>query len=129
MSIKIVTHANTVKRMMFLVGLTLTVAAVLFMLIEGASLLDGFYWASTTMTSVGYGDISPATALGKIMTIVFQIWSMFVLLPLAVWNIINMFDTSAFTHREQEWVEDTLKRIAAAQNVELSESPSDHDCY
>jgi voltage-gated potassium channel len=38
---------------------------------EGSrSLEEGFYWAAATMTTVGYGDISPHTTEGRIIAIV-----------------------------------------------------------
>ena len=40
-----------------------------FMLIEGMSLADAFYFSIVTITTVGYGDIHPATQSGKILTI------------------------------------------------------------
>lgn len=39
--------------------------------IEGWSLLDSLYFSSTTLTTVGFGDISPVTPLGKIFTIIY----------------------------------------------------------
>ncbi len=39
---------------------------------EGISIFDGFYWASTTMTGVGYGDITPTNTASKIVAIVIQ---------------------------------------------------------
>jgi voltage-gated potassium channel len=37
--------------------------------VENRSLGNGIYWAVTTMTTVGYGDITPKTPEGKIMAI------------------------------------------------------------
>jgi len=41
-----------------------------FMLAEGLSLTDAIYFTIVTIATVGYGDISPATSLGKILSIV-----------------------------------------------------------
>jgi hypothetical protein len=42
-----------------------------FTLVEGWSVLDAFYFSVTTLTTVGFGDPAPATAAGKIFTIVY----------------------------------------------------------
>ena len=42
-----------------------------FTLVEGWSVLDSFYFSVTTLTTVGFGDPAPTTALGKIFTIVY----------------------------------------------------------
>ena len=36
---------------------------------ENISLGNGIYWAITTMTTVGYGDITPKTPEGKVIAI------------------------------------------------------------
>jgi len=126
---------NPIKRMAnhpgllaLVVALTLVLAGLGFAAIEGGSILDGLYWASTTITSVGYGDLSPATSLGKILTIVFQLWSLFVLLPCAVANIIDSVrvDEHKMTHSEQEWLFDAVEKIAESSNVTLDDQPEDY---
>ncbi len=39
-----------------------------FMIIEGRTFLDAFYFVIVTMATVGYGDVHPVTSAGKILT-------------------------------------------------------------
>jgi len=41
-----------------------------FVLAEGLSPLDALYFTVVTVTTVGFGDIAPTTALGKVLTLV-----------------------------------------------------------
>jgi hypothetical protein len=41
-----------------------------FMIVENLSLVDAIYFSIVTMATVGYGDIHPQSALGKILAIV-----------------------------------------------------------
>jgi len=52
------------------------------------SYLDAVYWAVTTMSTVGYGDITPVTLIGKIVT-VFLICAGFLILVLATSIVTN----------------------------------------
>src|SRR5258708_40166420 len=44
-----------------------------FYLIEGWSILDSLYVAAQTVTTVGYGDLTPATRNGRIFSTVFML--------------------------------------------------------
>jgi len=56
---------------MFLVAMlaVLVVGTVGFTLAEGLPLVDAVYFSIVTITTVGYGDISPHTELGKVLAI------------------------------------------------------------
>lgn len=54
--------------LILLLGIVL-VGTAGFMAIEGFSLSDAFYFTMVTITTVGYGDIHPATQTGKMLSI------------------------------------------------------------
>ncbi|MEJ7842974.1 MAG: potassium channel family protein [Rubrobacter sp.] len=52
-----------------LVVITLAAGTLFYWQVEGWSLLDSFYFSSITLTTVGYGDLAPQTASGKLFTV------------------------------------------------------------
>lgn len=57
---------------LFVVGLVLTFLAISWItaLVEGWNWLDGLYYGVAVMTTVGFGDFTPQTDAGKIITLV-----------------------------------------------------------
>lgn len=47
--------------------------AVFYHLAEGWRWVDAFYFCVATLTTVGYGDLTPATDLGKVFTMVYLV--------------------------------------------------------
>lgn len=55
------------------VAVVLAVGTVFYSLEEGWSLLDALYFSVVTLTTIGYGDLYPTTALSKLFTIVYVV--------------------------------------------------------
>ncbi len=62
-------HEPDVRALGTLAAALIVFATVFYRLVEGWSLLDSLYFSVVTIASVGYGDLTPHTALGKIFTI------------------------------------------------------------
>nr|WP_275695484.1 potassium channel family protein [Fredinandcohnia sp. SECRCQ15] len=55
------------------------------------SIFEGIWWTMTTMTTVGYGDVSPATVIGKTFAILFVYLFGIGLFGLIIGKIIDSF--------------------------------------
>jgi len=54
-------------------GMLLLAGTLIFMILEDLTLVDAFYFSFITLATIGYGDISPATDVGKIVTVIYGI--------------------------------------------------------
>lgn len=52
-----------------LTAVQLFVGTMVFHFIEGWTFLDSFYFSAITMATVGFGDFTPQTAIGKLLTV------------------------------------------------------------
>jgi len=100
-------------------------AATLFMYLESAPFLDSVYWAGTTATSTGYGDISPKTGGGRILALELMHISIFGVAPMIVVRLIDRLNENrdAFTHEEQEAIVARLDRIEALLAAQAAAQP------
>ena len=124
-------EGRTIGAAMFVLLLLLVIASSLAFIIEGgseskseafSSIPAAMYWAIITMTTVGYGDIVPATSLGKILTAILAIISVgMVALPAGI--LASGFN-SALHHRHEQVekrIEDALADgvVSAQEEVEI----------
>ena len=54
-----------------LAGLILLSGTIFYHSVEGWSWIDALYFSATTISTVGLGDLSPQTELGKLFTVIY----------------------------------------------------------
>lgn len=121
----LVTIANSRYLILTTLSLTILVFAAAFCLAEQNNPhLQGHpkggywvacYWAITTMTTVGYGDVSPVTTQGQFIANVLMLWATFFLLPMAVAHVISRLlrNRNEWTHEEQVQLLQDIAEIKA----------------
>lgn len=90
---------------------------IFFHIVEGWSWLDSYFFTVITLSTVGYGSLVPATAIGKIGTTVF------IFLGLGVFAVaIQQFGVFAMRKREEhtEW-------LIAGLGKKTTENPANID--
>jgi voltage-gated potassium channel len=100
-----------------LFAITFTLGSIFYLLEFGindklGSYLDAIYWALVTISTVGYGDISPVTEVGKIV-------SMFgIIFGIAMISFVTSVMVSAFSERFDELRnQDSINHVNKMNNV------------
>lgn len=81
-------------------------AALVFVLVEGWTFLDAFWWSGVASLTIGYGDFFPRTMAGKLLADVFQIFWVLYVIPAFIAHMVRFVfkELNIFTHLEQEWL-------------------------
>lgn len=90
---------------------------VAFAHFEGISLLDGMYWANTTVNTVGYGDVSAQTNEGKLLSMVVQ-WTGNVILALLIGGVAAAAQRALLGNQAAEIQQDLDKVEEDVEDVE-----------
>lgn len=88
-------------------------SAVLFSYEEGVGFFDSLWWATTTATTTGYGDITPKTTWGRWTGMFLMNFGTYLVSPLLTAHMAAtlIVNNDAFTHAEQEEIKTTLKAL------------------
>lgn len=60
------------RGILIVAALLLVAGTIIFMVIEDFSLIDSFYFCFITLATIGYGDFSPSTDIGKLVTVLYS---------------------------------------------------------
>ena len=77
------------RSLLLYVVIVLVFGTIFYSLAEGWSLIDAFYFSVVTLTTVGYGDLSPTTPLAKVFTTVYIFFGL---------SIIAVFASNLVAH-------------------------------
>ncbi|CAA9512714.1 MAG: hypothetical protein AVDCRST_MAG09-1711 [uncultured Sphingomonas sp.] len=110
---KLQAATDTLKELALIYFAILLAASVLFMVLEARTFAESFYWAATTATSTGYGDVTPKTVAGQLLAAVLMHISIFGIAPLIIVRLIDRLNENrdAFTHEEQVHILEGIARI------------------
>lgn len=94
------------RSLLFASGMVVLTGTVFYHLVEGWRWIDALYFSTITLTTIGYGDFSPQTDLGKGFTIIYILIG--VGLVLAFINTIY----SHFSHQRQLEKKERKRKIS-----------------
>lgn len=95
----------TLKRLLLVVGVLLIIVATgtgSFMAVEKLDFFDAFYLTIMTITTVGYGDLVPATTGGQILAMVIVITGFTFFTAVVVTSVQLFFERREDTRRAQQ---------------------------
>ncbi len=94
------------------------VSAKVFQKFEGWSFIDAIYFTVITFTTIGYGDLTPQTSVGKIFTIAFSFLGIVI-----VFYVVSLVGSHVFKKKIDQKV-NQIKQATKEQESVKKESKS-----
>jgi len=89
------------RDLLYTTSLILLIGTVAYHFIEGWSYIDSLYFSVVTLTTIGFGDFSPQTDLGKLFTIVYIIMGIGIILHF-IHTVQNHYSESRELNKKDE---------------------------
>lgn len=104
--------------------IVIVLSGALFSYFEDKPLFESLWWACVTGLTIGYGDMYPVTAAGKVVALALMHIVPLIIIPLIVARLLThvIEDQNQFSHDEQEEMKQDIKLIKTA--LGLDDKPS-----
>lgn len=89
-------HTNGFIYVLYTSGVLVLTSSIIMMYTEGKSFFDALWWSIVTVTTVGYGDISPETGVGRVMAVILMLFG------IGLVSMLTGTITSYFANRATE---------------------------
>jgi len=105
--------ANSPPTLILSYSLLIAMCSVIYHFVEDVSYGDALWWAVVTASTVGYGDISPKTGVGRVMAGLLISLMVLIVVPLITAQFASklIVDHDAFQHDEQEELKNNLREV------------------
>jgi voltage-gated potassium channel len=105
--------ANSPPTLILSYSLLIAVCSVIYRFVEDVTYGDALWWAVVTASTVGYGDISPKTGVGRVMAGLLISLMVLIIVPLITAQFASklIVDHDAFQHDEQEELKNNLREV------------------
>lgn len=107
---------DSLWELLALFGVVVAIASAVYSLAEGVNILDAVWWSFVTAFTVGYGDISPHTVVGKLDGVFLMATVTLFILPMIIAYIVTNLikDKNEFTEKEQQQI---LRELAVIKSL------------
>lgn len=119
--VKVFINTNGLKNVIILTSLAILFGAVGIMYTENMSFADGLWWAFVTATTVGYGDLSPATNLGRIIAAVLMIFGIGLIgsITSTITSYFLRFENKGFKEETLEMIKSKIDNVSSLSDEEI----------
>lgn len=112
---------NSWRALLAIYALTVLAGASAFHLLEGRNFGESLWWVFITGLTIGYGDVYPATAGGRILGIVLAHLIIMIIIPMVITYLLGKVNEDRFSHSEQEDLKSQLATTNAKLDAVISE--------